>query len=140
MAIDPNTLKWHQTRWQNDQPLGADFQIDSLRGNILYVVGMDFSKAFRGKWNNPDLNSQINILTHQIKPGTNLITLHPPFNEIINSHQIARDLSQKIGKEISLNRIQSKASKWQTTLPFFGRIMGDRFEIQNTDGYILYKK
>ena len=140
MAIDPNTLKWHETRWQNDQPVGADFQLDSLRGNILYVVGMDFSRAFRGKWNNPDLNSQINILTQQIKPGTNLITLHPPLNEIINSHQVARDLSQKIGKEISLNSIQSKTSKWQTTLTFFGRIMGDEFEIRNADGYILYKQ
>jgi hypothetical protein len=139
-AIDLNTAAWVQTTWGGSQPQGKNFEINHAQGNLLYVDGNGFSEAFSGEWEDCSLQAQIIDLGGSIKPGINLISIHPPLEEQIQSDQLIENVSSKTRRVESLNRIQPKTARWEAILPFFGTLCGSRFPIRNAEGYLLYSR
>jgi len=138
MTRDPNTLLWNKTWWENNEVKGVDFPLHPFQATLVYIRENGLSRAFPGYWDHKNAQTQIEDLTKCIKPGLNLVSLFLPPNEPIDSHDLIKGLSKKIGNNVILSRFQPETAQWQSVVHLFGRPSGPHFRILNTEGYILY--
>lgn len=138
MTRDPNTLWWNKTWWENNEVKGADFPLNTLQAILVYINENGLSRSFPGYLHDKGIQTQIEDLAKQIKPGLNLVSLCPPLDEPIDSHGLTKRLSEKIGDHVSLCRMQPAKAQWRSIVHLFGRPSGLQFRILNTEGYLLY--
>lgn len=138
-AFDPNSSSWHNAYWNKGNPSGTDLKINILQSSIMYVQGSDFLKAFPGNNYDSLLEDQISDLSIKTLPGLNLIAIYPPPDETILSDMIVQKISQKSAQAVTISRIVTKTSRWETNFSFFGHINGPKFPIRNVEGYILFR-
>ncbi|MBN2372838.1 hypothetical protein JXL19_03500 [bacterium] len=138
-AFDPNDSIWLDTHWNNGQPEGINFMISSFQSYLMYIDGKGFSRAFPGCMLKSSVEEQISEIAGQAESGLNFITIHPQPYETIHSWQAMRMFYMKNINDAVISRLESKSAKWQSSFLFFDHESGDRFHIENMNGYILYR-